>query len=182
MRVIAGSAKGTKLLSPAGKDTRPTTDRAKQKLFDTLRTLVEQPALALDLFSGSGALGIEALSRGAGRVVFIEKNRAAAEIIRKNLEKTHLSQKSEIFVNDAFLYLNKLCTLKYDLIFADPPYQSGYTQKLINIIISRELLHPNGLLVVEDTAEAKQKVTEGLTLIRTKVSGYTAHYIFEKSE
>ncbi len=182
MRVIAGSAKGTRLFAPAGEKTRPTTDRAKQKLFDTLYSLGARPEIILDLFAGSGALGIEALSRGATHAVFVEKNRSTVDVIRRNLEKTYLSQKSKTVVKDAFLYLKKEKSVKFDVIFADPPYQSGCIQKLISLITSSEILNVNGLLILEENSAAELKITGNLTLVQTKISGCTAHFILQKNE
>ena len=182
MRVIAGKARGTRLYAPAGDKTRPTTDRAKQKLFDTLNSLEPGLENILDLFAGSGAVGIEALSRGAKYAVFVEKDRKAAEIIRRNLEKTHLSQKSKTVVKDAFLYLNQEKALNFDLIFADPPYQSGYSQKLISLIASSEILKYNGLLILEDKSAAELNSVKNLSLVQTKISGNSAHFILRKIE
>lgn len=180
--MIAGTAKGTNLYSLTGKDTtRPTTDRAKQKLFDSLQNYILKPENVLDLFAGSGALGIEALSRGATHVEFVEKNRFAADIIRKNLEKTHLSQKSIIHVMDAFFYLTKLADSKFDLIFADPPYKSGFTKRLLWLIETNKLLNVNGFFVVEDASDQKIELSEALQLINTKVTGKTTHYIFQNT-
>ena len=178
MRVIGGSAKGTNLFSPTDSSTRPTTDRAKQKLFDTINTVVFQPNLALDLFSGSGALGIEALSRGISSVIFVENSIRAVKILQKNLQKTHLSQRAQIFVEDAFLYLDKKLDQIPDLIIADPPYNQGLTQKLLDLISTKELFAKDGLLVLEDLSQTEFQIPANFYLYKTKISGYTSHYFF----
>lgn len=149
MRVIAGKARRLTLLAPRGMDTRPTTDRTKETLFNVL-----QPGLDgcrfLDLFSGSGAIGIEALSRGAAFAVFVEKNRAAAECIRKNLEFTRLAQDGRIMKREAVAALRELeGEPAFDYIFMDPPYDRGLEKQVLEYLADSSLLDAYGTVIVE---------------------------------
>ena len=159
MRVIAGSAGGIPLKVPQG-DTRPTTDRTREALFSALGDAVTN-ARVLDLFAGSGALGIEALSRGAASAVFVEQNRAAIEVLRQNLQKTRLEQgtlrQMEVFRSLADLARSGQT---FDLIFADPPYthssrDTDFSRALLESTDLPRLLAPEGLWVLECRAEKK---------------------------
>lgn len=138
MRVIAGSARSLPLKTPDTLDTRPTQDRIKETLFNILHT--DLPGcLFLDLFAGSGAIGIEALSRGAKKAWFIESNPKAAAIIRQNLEFTHLSDKAEVMTSDVIRGLSILETLEhpFDFIFMDPPYGQDHEKKVLEYLCAR---------------------------------------------
>lgn len=151
MRVIAGQAKGMRLASPNGMSTRPTSDRVKEALFSILDSSgYLQDALVLDLFAGSGALGIEALSRGARYAVFVENNRAALEALRQNLTKTKLTEQSEILPYDGIHALEQLTrqNKRFSLILMDPPYRSTAYGTAIERA-GNNLLLPGGLLVAE---------------------------------
>ncbi len=147
MRVISGSARGLKLLAPVGMETRPTTDRVKESIFNILQPYIPCHKV-LDLFSGSGAMGIEALSRGSKHCVFVEKNRSSLEIIHKNLEKARLTSSSLVVFGDAFDYLDK-CREQFDLIILDPPYNKGILSEVFEKIYTNNLLSPNGIIVIE---------------------------------
>ena len=131
MRVISGSAKGTILYSLQGSTTRPTLDRVKEALFNIIQNEIID-AQVLDLFAGSGALGIEALSRGAKFAVFSDKSIQSVDIIKKNIEKTHLKEKAKI-IKGNYLNILKECEEQYqfDLIFIDPPYADNMVKKSI---------------------------------------------------
>ena len=120
MRVIAGAAKGRRLLAPRGTSTRPATDRVRQSIFGTLGSRCED-ARVLDLFAGSGALAIEALSRGAASATFVERDPAAVEAIRRNLATTGFIDRATIARGDASAFLRGTIE-RYDLVFVDPPY------------------------------------------------------------
>ena len=124
MRVITGTAKGRRLLTPEGFDTRPTTEKVKEALFSAIQFNIEGKSV-LDLFAGSGQLGIEALSRGASRCTFIESDRAAADIVKQNVSSVGFSSQSLISSMDAFMFLEH-STEKFGLIFLDPPYKKGF--------------------------------------------------------
>ena len=127
MRVIAGSAKGTTLKTPEGMRTRPTTDRVKEALFSILQ--FDLPgASVLDLFGGTGQLGIEALSRGASRAVFVDEQEAACRLIRENLKKTHLEAQAQVIRGDYKRYLLS-CREKFRILFLDPPYAEVFLEE-----------------------------------------------------
>lgn len=146
MRIISGRARGTKLFAPDGLDTRPTLDRVREAVFSMIFDRTDG-ARVLDLFAGSGAMGLEALSRGAVECDFADIAPKACECIRQNLEKTHL-EGGRVSNTDYKLFLNK-CTSGYDLIFIDPPYESGYYSTALDIISERGLLNKDGIIVAE---------------------------------
>lgn len=151
MRVIAGTAGGRHLVAPHGRTTRPTSDRVKEALFSILTSLdCLADARVLDLFAGSGALGIEALSRGARHAVFVEKDRTALAALTKNLAATGLSARSTVLSVDVELALKRLQQDKayFDLVLLDPPYQSDLYTRTITFT-GTHLLAPDGLLVAE---------------------------------
>lgn len=147
MRVISGTARGLKLISPEGLDTRPTLDRVKEALFSMLAPRL-RGAVVLDLFAGSGALGLEALSRGSERAVFADNSKEARAAVLKNLEKARLSHKADFVYGDAVSFLRS-CTESFDLIFMDPPYEGGLYEKTLELIAERGLLSPDGIIYVE---------------------------------
>ena len=150
MRVISGTARGKKLHSLEGLETRPTLDRVKEAVFNILQFNLKDADI-LDLFSGSGALAIEALSRGAKTAVLNDNSSSAIQIIKKNLQETKLQEKATVTNKD---YLDALNSLNkenktFDLIFLDPPYKSGCTIKSIEEIIKLDLLKNEGIIIVE---------------------------------
>ena len=155
MRVIAGTARSMPLKCIEGLETRPTTDRIKETLFNML-----QPYLCdcrfLDLFAGSGAIGIEALSRGAKEAVFVEKNRKAYECVKSNLSFTKLSDLAQVFCTDALSALHRLeGTGAFDLIFLDPPYDKGLEQEVFACLADSALADENTLIVLETSLHAE---------------------------
>lgn len=169
MRVIAGSAKGRPLLALEGEEvTRPTADRVKEAVFGRIQFELADSRV-LDLFAGSGALGIEALSRGARSAVFVEKNRAAAQVVRKNLENTGLAGRGRLLEMD---YLDALERLEgpFDFIFMDPPYRSGYYEPALCRIRERNLLSSGGMVIAEH--DGTQNFA-GMALVKSKKYGKT---------
>ena len=160
MRVISGTARGTKLDSIESMDTRPTLDRVKESLFNIINSKIED-SVVLDLFAGSGAIGIECISRGAKKVYFCEKSHNAANMIKKNLTKTKFENKSEIFEEDYKRCLDKLAKSKtiLDIIYIDPPYKANLAGKAVEQIISLDLLNKNGIIIIE-TDEEKRDLEE----------------------
>ena len=147
MRVIAGKARGIQLQTPKGMLTRPTTDRVKEALFSILQ--FELPgAKVLDLFGGTGQLGIEALSRGASRAVFVDSSREACQLIRSNLKKTHLEQDAVVIQRDYMDYLNQ-CQEQFRLILLDPPYAEVFLENSIKRITEIDILQSNGIIATE---------------------------------
>lgn len=154
MRIISGSARGTKLYTLEGTNTRPTLDRIKEPLFSILQTKIKE-AVVLDLFSGSGALGLEALSRGAKKAILCDCSPRAIDIIKKNIIKTHLEDKTELICKDYKKCLERIGE-KLDLIFIDPPYEANIATKAIEIILEKDLLAENGMIVLETDNEQRE--------------------------
>ena len=151
MRVITGTARGRRLKEPEGLDTRPTTDRVKEGLFSAIQFRIGGSRV-LDLFAGTGQLGIECLSRGAAWAALVDCRSACAAIIRENLRLTGLSDRAEVLQRDALDYLAGERE-GFHLIFLDPPYDSGLLQKAVERIAARNLLLPGGTLILEHPAD-----------------------------
>ena len=165
MRVISGTAKGIRLESLDGDTTRPTLDRVKEALFNILQNDIKD-AYVLDLFSGSGALGIEALSRGAKLCVMSDKSADAINVITKNLKKTKLDKNAEVIKND-YMQTLKALNQKFDLIFVDPPYAQDIAVNAIKNIMEQDLLTEEGIIVLETDEEERE--LEGLKKINANV-------------
>lgn len=155
MRVISGTAKGTIIYSLEGNATRPTLDRVKEAIFNIIQMDI-QDSVVLDLFSGSGALGIEALSRGAKEAVLCDKSKSAINIIKANLEKTHLNEKAIVLQDDYNKALNFLKNkYQFDLIFLDPPYKEEFVKESVEKIIQLDLLNRDGKIIIETDDEKR---------------------------
>ncbi len=147
MRVISGKAKGIALKTPEGMTTRPTADRVKEALFSIIQ--FDLPgAEVLDLFGGTGQLGIEALSRGAKRAVFVDQGEAACRLIRENLKKTHFEQEASVVRSDYLAYLNR-CKEKFRIIFLDPPYAEVFLETALEKISEIDILQSGGIIIAE---------------------------------
>lgn len=145
MRVISGKAKGIQLKTPDGLLTRPTADRVKEALFSIIQ--FELPgARVLDLFGGTGQLGIEALSRGAQSAVFIDAQDSACRLIKENLKRTRLE--GHVIQSDYLAYLNR-CRDKFNIIFLDPPYAEVFLENALKQITEIDILHSDGIIVAE---------------------------------
>lgn len=145
MRVITGMAKGIKLETLEGMDVRPTTDKVKEAIFSSIQFDLYD-SLILDLFAGSGQLGIEALSRGAKSAVFVDNSKKSIEIVRKNLEKTKLTDLSQLFCMNSMDYI-KLSDKKFDFIFLDPPYNKGILNEILPLLSDK--LNDKGQIICE---------------------------------
>jgi len=148
MRVIAGTARRTNLISPDGISTRPTSDRAKESLFNVVHSYLHG-ASVLDLFCGSGAIGIEALSRGASHAVFVDSSRHAIDAVHHNLSKTHLNEHAHVMHAQASQAITTLTGSQFDIIFMDPPYDTGLAQATISLIAQVKILSNEGIIIVE---------------------------------
>ena len=148
MRVIAGTKKRTPLITMNGIETRPTTDRIKETLFNMIADKILSSRF-LDLYAGSGQIGIEALSRGAMFASFVESNRNADEVIRQNLKKTMLTDSSELITKSVLSALNFFNPDSYDIIFMDPPYQLHEEEAVLEKISQLHILKDNGLILIE---------------------------------
>ena len=154
MRIISGKARGTILYTLEGNETRPTLDRIKESLFNIIQARIKD-SVVLDLFAGSGALGIEMLSRGASKAFFCDKSKQAIAIIKKNLEKTKLKEQSEVINAD---YANTIKNLKdkFDIIFIDPPYVQNIAVDAVERIIEADFLKEDGLIILETDNEQRE--------------------------
>ena len=151
MRVITGSARGRKLKALPGRDTRPTTDKVKESIFNIVQFDVEGRRV-LDLFAGTGQLGIEALSRGAERCTFVELNRAAAALVRENVDHCGFALRAEVVQSDAAAYLTG-CGEKFGLVLLDTPYASPLLERSLELISKIDIVAGNGIIVCESDAE-----------------------------
>ena len=154
MRIISGKARGTKLYTLEGENTRPTLDRVKESIFNIIQNEIEN-ARILDLFAGSGAIGIEFLSRGAAKAVLCDSSKDAINIIKKNVEKTHMEEKSQIINSDFEKCLNILKNEQFDIIYIDPPYETDYIKKSLEKIINFNLAKEDSLIIVETDDEQR---------------------------
>jgi len=154
MRIISGTARGRKLAEPAGYETRPTTGMVKESIFNMIQFDVEGRKV-LDLFAGTGQLGIEALSRGAKSAVFVDLSPDAAKLIRQNLIKCGLSDSATVYTRDAIKFIANEGNIneKFDLVFIDPPYGSALANEAIQKIIKIDKLDTNGIIICELSAE-----------------------------
>jgi 16S rRNA (guanine966-N2)-methyltransferase len=169
MRVISGSARGLKLKAPDGLETRPTTDRIKESLFNIIASDLYE-ADFLDIFSGSGGIGIEALSRGAASAVFIDSSRKSINVINDNVNAAKVSQRAEILNMD----MQKALTFlkgkgkTFDIIFMDPPYSKGLTEKALEITDRFKLLKSNGYIIAEQSVDENIDYTGSFEIFRIK--------------
>lgn len=147
MRVITGRARGVNLKTPDGLATRPTSDRVKEALFSVINFDIPGAAV-LDLFGGTGQLGIEALSRGAHSAVFVDESEQACALIRENLRRTKLEQQGRVVRNDYLSFLRS-CKAEFDIIFLDPPYAEVFLENALKCITEIDILHSGGIIVCE---------------------------------
>lgn len=147
MRVITGKARGVVLKTPDGTHTRPTSDRVKEALFSIIQFEIPT-AKVLDLFGGTGQLGIEALSRGASSATFVDEREDACALIRENLRRTKLAQDATVVRADYLSFL-KRCKNHYNIIFLDPPYAEVFLENALNYIIEIDILQSGGIIVAE---------------------------------
>ncbi len=148
MRVITGTARGRRLKELSGLETRPTTDRVKEAMFSIIQFELEGRRV-LDLFGGTGQLGIEALSRGAAHCVFVDIRREATQLIRENLEITALSDRAQVVQADAVSYLSQ-SPERFDVVFLDPPYESEIIKKALQTITRIDKISDNGIIICEN--------------------------------
>jgi len=164
MRVIAGTAKGRALVAPNGIKTRPTGDRMKEDLFNIIAPLIPG-ALFLDMYCGSGAIGIEALSRKAKHASFVDSAKEAINAATTNLQNTRLSDKAEVLHMDVWQAISKIKCRRFDIIFMDPPYNnSGIVEILTQ---ASQFLAENGMLIVECSLDTEAEIP-GLSIYRQK--------------
>lgn len=154
MRIISGKARGTKLYTLDGTATRPTLDRVKESLFNIIQNDIEDSTV-LDLFSGSGAIGLEFLSRGAKRAVLCDSSKDAIKIIKQNVQKTHFEEKVEVYNMEFTKLVERLQNQKFDIIYIDPPYATDFIKISLEKIIEYELVNENTKIIVETDDETR---------------------------
>ena len=174
VRVISGSARGLKLNTPGDDRVRPTTDRVKESMFNIVQDWVYDSQV-LDLFAGSGALGIEALSRGASQAVFCDNSLDSIKIIKSNIEKARVVDRSQIVSGDFKRCLRDMeaKNQSFDMIFVDPPYYEGLFEEVLDTIRSCKILEKDGIVIVEHDAKKPIGQVEGLEVYKEKKYGIT---------
>ena len=149
MRIITGKARGVKLLTLDGLDTRPTSERSKEAIFSMLQFEI-QDKIVLDLFAGSGQMGLEALSRGASRVYLVDSGRGACDIIKKNIEKSRLTDGCIALCEDSLSFLKKQSGVeKFDIVFLDPPYATNLINEALDLLAEKNLINEASYIVCE---------------------------------
>lgn len=166
MRVIAGKAGGIRLKSIETKEVRPTLDRVKEAIFSMVLPYFPFKE-GLDLFAGFGSLGLEAASRGTEHVIFIEKNKRYANVIKENIKKCRFAGKCEVKAENVFDYL-QTTQRKHDIIFLDPPYKNNLVNKTIHSLINHELLKDGALIIVEHHRDEKIDEFEELKILKDR--------------
>ncbi len=179
MRVISGKCRGTKLVAPQGATTRPTADRVKETIFNIINFDLPQCRF-LDLFSGSGAIAIEALSRGAEFAVLVESDEKALVAIEQNLAKTRLDKFAKVYKTQVEEILKKDIIGTFDIIFIDPPYNYNL-DSIIDLIIDRKILNQDGKLIIENARNSSDIIKEEIAITRTKLYATTKVNIYEWS-
>ncbi|MCM1125117.1 MAG: 16S rRNA (guanine(966)-N(2))-methyltransferase RsmD [Lachnospiraceae bacterium] len=181
MRVIAGSARSIQLKTPKGQDTRPTTDRIKETLFNIIQGEIPG-SIFLDLFAGSGGIGIEALSRGAKHAYFVDSGREPSACIAENLTVTKFTDRATLLKQDVFTALGSIHEKEADLIFMDPPYTAGVERDLLKALNSRPYVTENTLLIMEALADADFSFAPeaGFSIVREKKYKTNKHVFFKK--
>ena len=174
VRVISGSARGLKLNTPGDDRVRPTTDRVKESMFNIVQDWVYDSQV-LDLFAGSGALGIEALSRCASQAVFCDNSLDSIKIIKSNIEKARVADRSQIVSGDFKRCLRDMeaKNQSFDMIFVDPPYYEGLFEEVLDTIRSCKILKKDGIVIVEHDAKKPIGQVEGLEVYKEKKYGIT---------
>ena len=166
MRIISGRARGTKLYTLEGDSTRPTLDRVKESIFNIIQSDIKD-SIFLDLFAGSGAIGLEAASRGAKKAILCDKSKEAMQIIKKNILKTHLENVVETYLLDFRALLNDKLNEKLDIVYIDPPYKSDFAIQAVNIILENNLITKDSLILVE--TDRKEEVEEKLKKVDVRI-------------
>ena len=184
MRVIAGTARSLPLKTVRGSGTRPTTDRIKETLFNMISPHIPGCRF-LDLFSGSGAIGIEALSRGAACAAFVEQDRNALQVIRQNLNFTHLTQNARVIAGDVVRIVTSMNgEQSFGGIFMDPPYDNGLERKVLEALRENSIADRDTLIIIEASAETDFSYLDelGYTLVKEKQYGSNRHMFVKKKD
>jgi len=180
MRIISGSRRGHKLLEFAGQDVRPTTDRVKESVFNIIQGFIPE-ARVLDMFSGSGALSFEALSRGATGAVCIDTDKRSVEIIKKNAISLKFEDRCEILNMSCMDYV-KRAKDRFDVIFLDPPYNKGFILPALEEIVKNDLLSDDGIIMLESDSTDFHGDVDGLMVYRQKKYGRTFITVYKRDD
>ena len=183
MRIISGTKRGMKLAEFEGMDIRPTTDRVRESVFNLIQGYV-RGAVVLDLFAGSGGIGIEALSRGAREAVFVEKNPKAMECVKENLKFTRLEKKGLTLTKDVMNALYQLEGEKvFDFVFMDPPYNMGFEKRVLEYLAGSDLIYEDTVIIVEASLDTDFGYLQelGYSLIKEKRYKTNKHVFIEKA-
>lgn len=180
MRVISGSRRGAKLVSFEGDKIRPTTDRVKESIFNLIQMHIPN-AKVLDLFAGSGALGIEAMSRGASEAVFVDLDKASVDVVLKNLSNLRFNENVRVFnlSYSEFFKLNSEC---FDVIFLDPPYNKGFIEPVLKDIVDNGRLSEDGIIMLESDGTDMHEEFEGLTVLKQKKYGRSYITVYQRGD
>ncbi len=183
MRVIAGRARSLKLKTPEGTATRPTTDRIKETLFNMIQGEIPG-CIFVDLFAGSGGIGIEALSRGAAHAYFVENGKEAISCILDNLSFTKFSDNATLLKQDVFSALSMISEKEADIIFIDPPYQAGYEEKVFMMLAKQPYVTENTLLILEAQLHMDMNFLSesGFTVVKEKKYKTNKHVFVRKED
>jgi 16S rRNA (guanine966-N2)-methyltransferase len=182
MRIIGGKFRGRKIEQPESEAVRPTKDRTREAVFNIIAELVPD-ADVLDLFAGSGAYGLEALSRGARKAVFIEKEREAASAIKRNISSLGVGERAKVITGDVFKAIKELKEEKeaFELVFIDPPYSKGEAKKTLIKVNHYDILKHSGLVIIEHRTGESLPDSEGdVSILKRKTYGNTSISIYRK--
>ena len=179
MRVVSGSARGCKLQPVPGMNTRPTTDRVKENVFNLIQDHL-RGAQVLDLFAGTGQLGIEALSRGAAHCDFVEQNKTAYNIVYKNTQAARVEERASLHRTQAERFVESAAKRRYDLIFLDPPYGGTILENALKAIERFDILSTDGIIICESAAE--DRFAHGFEVVRERRYGATLITVLRNGE
>ena len=178
MKVISGTLKGRKIIGYDIEGTRPTMDRVKESLFAMIQDYLKGSTV-LDLFAGSGSLGIEAISNGASKCYFIDHNKEVIKILNQNITNLNIQDKSVVILTDWKKFLNESKNLKFDLIFIDPPYDYDVYEKILTKVSELNLLNDNGLIILEHANLNLKESYNNLFLYKSKKYGTKSVNIYK---
>ena len=184
MRVVAGLARGHRLIATEDREIRPTSDRTKEAVFNMIQNKVEN-SYFLDMYSGSGAMGIEALSRGAKFVMMVECNKKHSSIIKENIKHVEkaLGDFEYALIEDYVEFSeDKIAKYKFDIIFIDPPYNKNMVPEAMKLVHELNILKDNGLLIVEQSKREEKAFDDNFNLIDERNYGNAVIYIFDKNK
>ncbi len=178
MRIIAGEFRGRRLKSPANYDIRPTSDKVKEAIFSMIVPMITDSSVAMDVFAGSGSMGLEALSRGVRRVYFSDQNKDSLKLVKENVQICKASDRSILLHGDFRENIRKIRE-KVDIFFIDPPYANGYVLPAVDAILDADILSEDGLIICEhDKRDEMPEEYRGLITVRSRKYGHTGVTIY----